>query len=105
MKFAAGQRLNASARPGDSLARLHSLSTLLHKEKIVFYDTSARHDSQPRLFSLLAIALTPWHMLEKLMTERQTRAELSRLDDYMLKDIGLSRSSIDSAIRNGRRRH
>jgi uncharacterized protein YjiS (DUF1127 family) len=40
-------------------------------------------------------------MLADLMAERRTRAQLSRLDDYMLKDIGLSRGSIESAIRKG----
>jgi uncharacterized protein YjiS (DUF1127 family) len=40
-------------------------------------------------------------MLANLMVARRTRAELSRLDDYMLKDIGLSRGSIEFAIRNG----
>ena len=70
----------------------------------MLHDTSARPDTRPRLFGLLAISLTPWRMLERVMTERLTSASLSRLDDYMLKDIGLSRGSIDSAIRNGRRR-
>jgi uncharacterized protein YjiS (DUF1127 family) len=65
---------------------------------------SARHDSQPRFWNLLAIALTPWQLLTDMATARLTRNELSRLDDYMLKDIGLSRGSIDSAIRNGRGR-
>ena len=68
----------------------------------MFDNTTAPHDSLPRLWSLLAIALTPWQMLGKLMMERQTRASLSRLDDNMLKDIGLSRGSIESAIRNRR---
>lgn len=70
----------------------------------MLYDTSARRTSQLRLFNLLAVALTPWHMLQRAMTERLTHASLSRLDDYLLKDIGLSRGSIDSAIRNGRYR-
>ena len=39
------------------------------------------------------------------MTDRQTYAELSRLDDYLLKDIGLSRGSIRTAIREGRNRY
>ena len=65
----------------------------------MFYDTSASH-STPRT-SLLAIASRPWQMFADLMAERRTRAQLSRLDDYMLKDIGLSRGSINSAIRKG----
>ena len=67
--------------------------------------TSARHDSQRRFWNLLAVALTPWQMLADMVEARQTRASLSRLDDHMLKDIGLSRGSIDSAIREGRNRH
>jgi uncharacterized protein YjiS (DUF1127 family) len=70
----------------------------------MFDHTSTRHASQPRLLSLLAIALTPWQMLGKLMMERQTYKDLSRLDDYMLKDIGLSRGSIHAAIREARSR-
>ena len=70
----------------------------------MFYDTSSRRTSQARLFNLLAISLRPWHMLERAIIKRQTHASLSRLDDYMLKDIGLSRGSIDSAIRKGRYR-
>ncbi len=65
----------------------------------MFYDTSASHRT-PRT-SLLAIAFRPWQMFADLMAERRTRAQLSRLDDYMLKDIGLSRGSIESAIRKG----
>ena len=65
----------------------------------MFYDTSASHRT-PRT-SFLTIAFRPWQMLADLMAERRTRAQLSRLDDHMLKDIGLSRGSIDSAIRNG----
>ena len=70
----------------------------------MFYNSSDRQDSQPRVFNLLAVSLTPWHLLGRLMTERQTRTELSRLDDYILKDIGLSRGSINLAIRSSRRR-
>jgi uncharacterized protein YjiS (DUF1127 family) len=53
----------------------------------------------------VAIALTPWRMVADLMTDRQTYAELSRLDDHLLKDIGLSRGSIRTAIREGRNRY
>ena len=62
----------------------------------------SRQDSQPRFWSLLAIAFTPWQLLGRVMSERQTHAHLARLDDYMLKDIGISRGSIRSAIRDGR---
>ena len=70
----------------------------------MFDHTTARHDSQPRFWSLLATALTPWLMLSDMATARRNYAELSRLDDYMLKDIGLSRGGIHYAIRDGRRR-
>lgn len=72
------------------------------KEKIMFYDTSASHRT-PRA-SFLTIAFKPWQMLAGILEARRTRASLSRLDDHMLKDIGLSRGSIESAIRNGRSR-
>ena len=65
----------------------------------MFYDTSIRHNT-PRT-NLLTIAFRPWQMLSNRMAERRTRAQLSRLDDYMLKDIGLTRGSIESAIRKG----
>ena len=68
----------------------------------MFYDTSASH--RPRRKSFLAIAFRPWQMLATLMTDRQTYTELSRLDDFLLKDIGISRGSIRSAIREGRTR-
>lgn len=68
----------------------------------MLYDTSA--SLRPQRASLFTIALRPWRMLVKLKAERRTRAQLWRLDDYMLKDIGLSRGSIESAIRNGRSR-
>ena len=66
----------------------------------MFYDTSADHRTRRKSF--LTIAFRPWQMLSGLMTDRQTYSELSRLDDYMLKDIGISRGSIRSAIREGR---
>ena len=65
----------------------------------MFYDTTTSH-STPRT-SLLTIAFRPWQMLANRMAERRTRAQLSRLDDYMLKDIGLTRGGIESAVRRG----
>ena len=69
----------------------------------MFYDTSARHRA-PRQ-SFFTIAFKPWQMFADLIEVRRTRASLSSLDDHMLKDIGLSRGSIESAIRNGRSRN
>jgi len=63
----------------------------------MFYDTASH---RPPRTSLLVMAFRPWRMLANLMKARRTRAELSRLDDYMLKDIGLSRGGIELAIRN-----
>ncbi len=68
----------------------------------MFYDTSADHGA-PRT-SFFTLAFRPWQMLAEVLAARRTHAELSRLDDYMLKDIGLSRGSIESAIRDGRAR-
>jgi uncharacterized protein YjiS (DUF1127 family) len=68
----------------------------------MFYDTSASHRA-PRK-SLLAIASQSWQTLAGMMEARRTRASLSSLDDHMLKDIGLSRGSIESAVRDGRDR-
>jgi uncharacterized protein YjiS (DUF1127 family) len=90
-------------RPGQTLARPLILPHVPCKEKTMFYDTSASH--RPRRTSLLAIAFRPWQMLADLMTERQTHATLLRLDDHTLKDIGISRGSIRSAIRDGRIRN
>jgi uncharacterized protein YjiS (DUF1127 family) len=67
----------------------------------MFYDTSASHRA-PRT-SFLTLAFRPWQMLAKLMIERREFARLSNLDDHMLKDLGLSRGSIRSAIRDGRK--
>jgi len=63
----------------------------------MFYDTA----SPPRL-SFITIAFRPWQMLANLMIERRAYVKLSNLDDHMLKDMGLSRGSIRSAIRDGR---
>ena len=69
----------------------------------MFYDTSAGH--RPQRKSLLAIASQSWQTLAGILEARRTRASLASLDDHMLKDIGLSRGSIESAIRNGRSRN
>ncbi len=69
----------------------------------MFYDTSVSHRARRK--SLLAVAFQSWQTLAGKLEARRTRAHLSRLDDHMLKDIGLSRGSIESAIRNGRSRN
>ena len=42
----------------------------------------------------MTIAFRPWQILFDAMARRKTHAELSALDDHMLKDIGISRSEI-----------
>ncbi|MDP1701314.1 MAG: DUF1127 domain-containing protein [Aestuariivirga sp.] len=64
----------------------------------MFYDTAASH--RPRRASLFTIAFQPWQMLAGLLAARRDHAILSNLDDHMLKDIGLTRGSIRSAIRD-----
>lgn len=66
----------------------------------MFYDTSVSH--RPWRTDLLNIAFQPWQMFSNLLERRRTHAKLSNLDDRLLKDIGISRGSIRSAIRNGR---
>jgi uncharacterized protein YjiS (DUF1127 family) len=65
----------------------------------MFYDTA----SPPRP-SFITIAFRPWQMLANLMVQRRAYVKLSNLDDHMLKDMGISRGSIRSAIRDGRPR-
>ena len=65
----------------------------------MFYNTTAHHRAH-----FLTIASQFWQTLTGIMEARRTRNSLSRLDDHMLKDIGLSRGSIESAIRNRRTR-
>lgn len=66
----------------------------------MFYDTTASHRTPRKSF--FTIAFQPWQMLAGLLAARRDYATLSNLDDRMLKDIGLTRGSIDNAIRNGR---
>jgi uncharacterized protein YjiS (DUF1127 family) len=68
----------------------------------MFYDTTAHHRARRAHF--LIITSRFWRTLAGMAEARRTRASLSRLDDHMLKDIGLSRGSIESAIRHGRSR-
>lgn len=71
----------------------------------MLYHTSTSHLQRPWHTSFLAIASWPWQMLARRMIERRDYAQLSSLDDHLLKDIGISRGNIRSAIREGRKRH
>jgi uncharacterized protein YjiS (DUF1127 family) len=57
------------------------------------FDTPSTSTICQRL-GLVAIAFRPWQLLIDAMTQRQTYKELSALNDYLLKDIGISRSEI-----------
>ncbi|MFN4142635.1 DUF1127 domain-containing protein [Aestuariivirga sp.] len=46
--------------------------------------------------------LAPLHAVKRWFRLRRCRAQLSRLSDHMLRDIGLSRCEIDHAILRGR---
>lgn len=60
-------------------------------------DTSATYGITPcpKRKSFMTIAFQLWQMIFDVMAQRKTRAALSALDDYLLKDIGLSRGEIE----------
>ncbi len=66
----------------------------------MFYDTSAGHRS--RRTKLLTVAFQSRQLFSNLLVHRRAYAQLSNLDDRMLRDIGISRANIRSAIRHGR---
>lgn len=66
----------------------------------MFYDTSAGH--RPRRTKLLTVAFHSRQLFSNLMVNRRAYAQLSNLDDRMLRDIGISRANIRFAIRHGR---
>ena len=45
-----------------------------------------------------------WRILVMATEIRSTRRGLEALPDYLLKDMGISRSEIETALRHGRRR-
>ena len=49
-------------------------------------------------------ALNPWERLNRYYRFLRRRQELEALDDWLLKDIGISRLEIDYAVRYGRSR-
>ena len=57
------------------------------------FETSSTSTICQRL-GFMAIAFRPWQILFDAMARRKTHAELSALNDHLLKDIGISRSEI-----------
>ena len=89
-------------RPGKTLARPQFFydHIPLQGTDHVFTIPQATADHRQRRASLMAIAAQPWQMLADLMLRRQTRSALSTLNDYLLKDIGISRGEIEHISRN-----
>ena len=52
---------------------------------------------------MLAVALSPFFAIRRLISYRRNMRALDRLDDRMLRDIGLTRSSLESAVWNNAR--
>jgi len=52
---------------------------------------------------MLAVALSPFFAIRRLIRYRRNMRALDRLDDRMLRDIGLTRSSLESAVWNNAR--
>jgi uncharacterized protein YjiS (DUF1127 family) len=52
---------------------------------------------------MLAVALSPFFAVRRWVRYRKNMQALDKLDDRMLRDIGLTRSSLESAVwRNAR---
>jgi uncharacterized protein YjiS (DUF1127 family) len=43
-----------------------------------------------------------WQSLSRFLAHRRARRHLAELPDYLLKDIGIGRSEIEPAVRDGR---
>ncbi|KAA0690241.1 DUF1127 domain-containing protein [Neorhizobium sp. P12A] len=52
--------------------------------------------------SILSMLASPWRVLTHASEIRRMRMALEALDDRTLKDIGLSRCSVDAVVRRGR---
>jgi uncharacterized protein YjiS (DUF1127 family) len=52
---------------------------------------------------MLAVALSPFFAIRRLIRYRRNMRALDRLDDRMLRDIGLTRSSLENAVWNNAR--
>jgi uncharacterized protein YjiS (DUF1127 family) len=48
--------------------------------------------------AMLAVALTPVFAVRRWMRYRKNIEALAKLDDRMLRDIGLTRSSLENAV-------
>jgi uncharacterized protein YjiS (DUF1127 family) len=47
---------------------------------------------------MIAVALTPYFAVRRWVRYRNNMQALDKLDDRMLRDIGLTRSSLESAV-------
>jgi uncharacterized protein YjiS (DUF1127 family) len=47
---------------------------------------------------MLAVALSPFFAIRRLIRYRRNMQALEKLDDRMLRDIGLTRSSLENAV-------
>jgi uncharacterized protein YjiS (DUF1127 family) len=75
----------------------------MHITDYVHHGTAAETPQHAARTVLHAIALRLRHMLNRFLHEhalRRAEQELMKLDDRMLRDIGLSRSEVASAVRN-----
>ena len=75
----------------------------IHIAGFVHHDAAHETSRSPALAVLDVITLPIRQMFAKFIHERAVRRaemELMALDDRMLRDIGLSRSEIGSAVRN-----
>jgi len=59
------------------------------------YCTDDPIPSRSRLWNAAALA---WRIVARSSERRAARATLHKLDDYLLKDMGVSRSEIDSTV-------
>lgn len=64
----------------------------------------AAYDRQARLAAIAGRIAAFWRRRKDERDARRAARELSRLDDHLLRDIGLARSQIDYAVRHPRER-
>ena len=62
------------------------------------HETTMRRGESRLLAAGAGICIACWSALRRLARNRRDRAHLHRLPDYLLSDIGISRSEIDSVV-------